>query len=85
MIGKHVHGLDAREHAGPGIVKQPGRLLADGTRRGARVARRVTLYLPIDVAKALEDFAHDRRVSLSDIAAELLGDVLGVDHKGAAE
>jgi hypothetical protein len=53
-----------------GIVSRPGRVLADGSRRGARDARKLTLYVPPDLGVELDVHAARTGKTLSDIAAE---------------
>ncbi len=74
--------LDAigRKHEAPsvppkgarGLVEMPGRLLGDGSRRGAATKRRTTVYLPPELAIALGKEALDRSMSMSDVVTELL-------------
>jgi hypothetical protein len=63
---------------GRGVIRQPGRLLADGTRKGARIARRLTVYLPIELADELADRARRERQSMSDVAASALAEHWGI-------
>ena len=59
----------ASERLGVGVIERPGHVLAGGGRRGARTLRRMTVYLPLDLAEALDDLAHARRESKSEILA----------------
>lgn len=69
---------------GRGIVAMKGRLLADGTRRGAAVKRRTTLYLPLAVADELDARARSGRSSLSDVAAETLAEAWAIELEAAS-
>lgn len=62
-----------------GVVEMPGRLLADGSRRGAKTARRLTVYLPLEVATELGVRAAREGKTLSDIASTALAQALGVE------
>jgi hypothetical protein len=68
----------APANAGPGILVRQGRLLADGTRRGGRTLRRMTMVLPLDVADELERRARARRMSHSDLTAEVLAEAWAI-------
>lgn len=63
--------------AGPGIVERKGRLTSDG-RRGARVLRRMTVYMPPDLAKRIElrsvEMGRDRSELISEAVAAFLAD-----------
>lgn len=67
---------------GRGIVTQPGRPLANGERKRARQARRVTLYLDLSVADELVIRAHRAGRSLSDEVAARLAESYGVSVAG---
>ena len=54
------------------LVTRRGRPLADGTRRNARTLRRLTCYLPPDLALALDVAAVKRNRSRSDVLADAL-------------
>jgi hypothetical protein len=77
---KHERPHDEAEptRTGRGIVTMPGRASADGSRKGAKVVRRVALYLPLEVADELERRALAGRQSLSDTAAEGLAEQWGL-------
>jgi hypothetical protein len=78
-IGRKHERPAEGEHpvAGRGIVKMPGRATKEG-RKGERVTRRATFYLPLEVHDELEVTAKRRGMSVSNAAAELLADALGV-------
>jgi len=63
--------------AGRGIVVMPGRATKEG-RKGERVTRRATFYLPLAVHDELEVIAKRRGMSVSNAAAEVLADALGI-------
>lgn len=63
---------------GRGIVQRPGRQLADGSRRGVKVARRMTFELPPHLATAISVRAAERAVSLSTVAAEVFAEAFGL-------
>lgn len=63
----------------PGVMRLPGRLLKDGSRRGAKVVRRVTVYLPVPVAEVLEERAFEWRMRLSDVATLALMEAFGLE------
>lgn len=75
---KHTRSAREPEPVGIGIVQRVGRKLADGTRTGAKEARRMTFYLRRDVAKELTTRAAVREMSLSDLANELFAQALGL-------
>lgn len=54
------------------LVKRRGRPLADGSRRNARTLRRLTCYLPPDLALALDIAAVKANRSRSDVLADAL-------------
>jgi hypothetical protein len=60
-----------------GIIERPGRVLADGSRRGARTLRRMTCYLDPELGRRLRAHALDRGQSMSDVIAEALDAYLG--------
>jgi hypothetical protein len=60
-----------------GIIERPGRVLADGSRRGARTLRRLTVYLDPELAKRLQGRAAERDQSMSDVIAAALEAHLG--------
>jgi len=61
---------------GPGIVWREGRLLADGSRRGAGWLRRMTVYLPPELARRLEvetlETGEDKSAVISTALADWL-------------
>lgn len=61
---------------GPGVTWREGRLLADGSRRGAGWVRRMTIYLPPELARKLDVEAAERGEDKSTIIAEMLVDGL---------
>ena len=54
------------------LVKRRGRPLADGSRRNARTLRRLTCYLPPDLALALDIAAVKANRSRSDVLTDAL-------------
>lgn len=61
VAGQAIERPDARTSkprasasAGRGVVERVGRLRADGSRSGARTLRRMTIYLPPELARELE-------------------------------
>ncbi len=60
-----------------GIIERPGRVLADGSRRGARTLRRLTAYLDPELAARLRAHALDRDATMSDVIASALDAYLG--------
>jgi hypothetical protein len=62
------------QRTGRGIVAMKGRVQPDGTRKGARITRRLTLFLPLEVADELDALARKRGMSLSNVAAEALAE-----------
>jgi hypothetical protein len=63
---------DAPADADTRLVKRRGRPLADGSRRNARTLRRLTCYLPPDLALALDIAAVKANRSRSDVLADAL-------------
>lgn len=51
-----------------GLIERPGRVLSDGSRRGARSLRRLTIYVSLDMGAALDTLASARSMSKSEIA-----------------
>ena len=78
-------GGEPEAPVGRGIVDMPGRRLKDGTRKGAKTARRMTFYLPVEVADELEARAFKRKRTLSQVAGEALAEAMGLELSGAAE
>lgn len=79
VAGQRPHLVEASEPAKPqaepvrgtrGIVARKGRILADGSRRGKRDLRRVTVYLPPDLAQKLSRHCFDSQRQISDFVAE---------------
>lgn len=81
--------LEAREHAPPGApapsasapatndprdVVRKGRLRADGSRSGAKVLRRLTIYLPPELAQKLDVEAATSGRDKSELVAEALAE-----------
>ena len=62
---------DVQAEAG-GIVRRVGRPRADGTRAGARTLRRMTVYLPPDLATRAKVAAAAEDRPASDLIAEAL-------------
>lgn len=60
-------------HQTTGLVERKGRILADGSRRGARALRRMTVYLPPGLAKQLSVFSAEHDCQYSEVVAEALG------------
>lgn len=54
------------------LVRRRGRILADGSRRGAGIAAKLTAYLPPERARALEQRATAERKTLSELVDEAL-------------
>lgn len=53
-----------------GIVERKGRILADGSRKGKRNLRRVTVYLRPELAKKLTRHCSDTETFLSDFVGD---------------
>lgn len=54
------------------IIELKGRIRADGSRVGAGLARKMTIYLPLEVAQELEMEKVQRRMDFGAIVAEAL-------------
>lgn len=67
---------------GPGITWRDGRVLADGSRRGAGWVRRMTVYLPPELAHDLDVAAAERGEDKSAIVADALARTLGTGSRG---
>ena len=75
-----VVAVDASEHdqrQDTRIVHRKGRLLADGSRTEARTLRRMTVYLPPDLAMAIDRRALETGKTKSELAHEAFGQLLG--------
>lgn len=61
---------------GAGVAWREGRLTADGTRRGAGWVRRMTVYLPPDLAMKLDlraaELGEDKSALIAEAVARLL-------------
>ena len=57
---------------GPGITWRDGRVLADGTRRGAGWVRRMTVYVPPELGRVLDTRAVEAGEEKSAIVAAAL-------------
>ena len=60
-----------------GIIERPGRILADGSRRGAKTLRRMTVYLDPALAAKVKARAGELDQSMSDVIAAALDAYLG--------
>lgn len=65
-------GPEPPEGGPTGHVERKGRLLGDGTRRGARELRRMTIYLPPDLAKRLTIHCAEIDQQYSQVIADAL-------------
>ena len=65
--------------AGPGITWRDGRVLGDGSRRGAGWVRRMTVYLPPELARRLEERALADGEDRSALIASALGSWLDAE------
>lgn len=62
--------VQTSERPAPGLVQRRGRILADGSRRGARTLRRTTVYLPPELAQRLTVHSASTGRQLSELVAE---------------
>jgi hypothetical protein len=60
-----------------GIIERPGRVLADGSRRGAKTLRRLTAYLDPELARRLRGHALAHDATMSDVIGDALDAYLG--------
>jgi hypothetical protein len=63
------------------LVIRPGRILADGTRRGAKVVRRINAEISPEVGEALDEYAQATRKTIGEViesALEKMGIQSGV-------
>jgi hypothetical protein len=66
------------------VIEQPGRLLADGTRRGGRTARKATFYLELETATRVKSMAADMGSTASDVVERALQQFFRDNQQGPA-
>jgi hypothetical protein len=81
---KHNRPHLAVEEAAPrGVVKRAGRAYANGTSSPAGEARRLTVYIPLELFDELEARARGGRQTLSHVTAAVLAEAFGVELRAA--
>jgi len=79
---KHNRPHATVEEAAPrGVVKRAGRAYANGTSSPAGEARRLTVYIPLELFDELEARARGGRQTLSHVTAAVLAEAFGVELK----
>jgi hypothetical protein len=75
--------LTVEEPAPRGVVKRAGRSFANGTSTPAGEARRLTVYIPLELFDELEARARGGRQTLSHVTAAVLAEAFGVELRAA--